>query len=99
MGRYNPKRVYCKTCFACNCVNRIRGAISAIGVDSSHIDFYLPTIVCRWSDSSFASECRLVARVNTVAFQGIDVIDVDVQVQIAAGLPAFTILFSFDPNS
>ena len=34
----------------------------------------------------------MVARVATVAFQGIDVLDVDVQVQIAAGLPAFTIV-------
>ncbi len=38
----------------------------------------------------------MVARVNTVAFQGIDVIDVDAQVQVAAGLPAFTMVFSFD---
>jgi hypothetical protein len=34
----------------------------------------------------------VVARVNTVAFQGIDVVDVDVQVQIASGLPAFSIV-------
>ncbi len=34
----------------------------------------------------------MVARVKTVAFQGIDVLDIDVQVQIAAGLPAFTIV-------
>lgn len=34
----------------------------------------------------------MVARVNTVAFQGIDVVDVDVQVQIAPGLPAFSIV-------
>ena len=33
----------------------------------------------------------MVARVNTVAFRGIDVVDVDAQVQMAAGLPAFTI--------
>ncbi len=32
----------------------------------------------------------MVARVNTVAFQGMDVIDIDVQVQMASGLPAFT---------
>ena len=32
----------------------------------------------------------MVARCNTVAFQGIDVLDVDVQVQMASGLPAFT---------
>jgi len=34
----------------------------------------------------------MVARVSTVAFQGIDVLDVDVQVQTSAGLPAFTIV-------
>ena len=33
-----------------------------------------------------------VARARTVAFSGIDVKDVDVQVQISAGLPAFTIV-------
>ncbi len=40
----------------------------------------------------------MVARVNTVAFQGIDVIDVDVQVHLASGLPAFTIAGPFNPN-
>jgi len=34
----------------------------------------------------------MVARVGTVAFQGIDVQTVDVQVQISNGLPAFTIV-------
>ncbi len=34
----------------------------------------------------------MVAHVNTVAFQGVDVVEVDVQVQIGAGLPAFTIV-------
>lgn len=34
----------------------------------------------------------MVARISTVAFQGIDVVDVDVQVQIGAGLPAFTLV-------
>ncbi len=34
----------------------------------------------------------MVARVNTVAFRGIDVVDVDAQVQMAAGLPAFTVV-------
>ena len=40
---------------------------------------------------SFVGEAppRMVARVNTVAFQGIDVLDVDVQVQMSPGLPAF----------
>ena len=34
----------------------------------------------------------MVARVNTVTFQGIRVLDVDVQVQMAAGLPSFTVV-------
>jgi len=34
----------------------------------------------------------MVARVNTVAFQGIDVVDVNVQVQIGGGLPALTLV-------
>jgi hypothetical protein len=33
-----------------------------------------------------------VARMRTVAFSGIDVKDVDVQVQISAGLPSFTVV-------
>ncbi|MFN3077633.1 MAG: magnesium chelatase domain-containing protein, partial [Alphaproteobacteria bacterium] len=34
----------------------------------------------------------MTAHVNTVAFQGIEVLEIDVQVQIAAGLPSFTIV-------
>ena len=34
----------------------------------------------------------MVARIKTVAFQGMEVQPIDVQVQIAAGLPAFTIV-------
>ncbi len=34
----------------------------------------------------------MVARVKTVAFRGIEVLEIDVQVRIAAGLPAFTIV-------
>ncbi|MBW7852418.1 MAG: YifB family Mg chelatase-like AAA ATPase [Rhodospirillales bacterium] len=34
----------------------------------------------------------MTARVATVAFQGIDVLDIDVQVQMAGGLPAFTVV-------
>jgi len=34
----------------------------------------------------------MVARVKTVAFQGIDVLDIDVQVQISSGLPSFQIV-------
>lgn len=35
---------------------------------------------------------RMAARIRTVAFSGIDVLPVDVQVQIASGMPAFTIV-------
>ena len=34
----------------------------------------------------------MVARVATVAFQGIDTLDIDVQVQMSGGLPTFTIV-------
>jgi magnesium chelatase family protein len=34
----------------------------------------------------------LVAHVNTVAFQGVDVVGIDCQVQMASGLPAFTVV-------
>ena len=34
----------------------------------------------------------MVARVGTVAFQGIDVVDVDVQVHISGGVPTFTVV-------
>ena len=34
----------------------------------------------------------MVARVNTVAFQGIEVVPVEAQVTIASGLPAFTVV-------
>lgn len=34
----------------------------------------------------------MVAHVGTVAFQGIDALAVDVQVQLASGLPAFTVV-------
>ena len=40
----------------------------------------------------------MVARVNTVAFLGMEVITVDVQVQMASGLPAFTILRANTPS-
>src|SRR5580698_8384799 len=35
---------------------------------------------------------RVVSRVRTVAFQGIEVLDIDVQVQILGGLPAFNLV-------
>ena len=34
----------------------------------------------------------MVSRIRTVSFQGIDVLDIDVEVQLASGLPAFTIV-------
>ncbi|MCC7165943.1 MAG: YifB family Mg chelatase-like AAA ATPase [Rhodospirillales bacterium] len=34
----------------------------------------------------------MIARVSTVAFAGIEVLEIDVQVQMAAGLPAFTLV-------
>jgi len=34
----------------------------------------------------------MVARVRTVAFSGVEVIDVDTQVTIASGLPAFNMV-------
>jgi magnesium chelatase family protein len=34
----------------------------------------------------------MVARTGTVAFRGVDVLDIDVQVQMSAGLPAFTVV-------
>ncbi|MCK9994375.1 MAG: hypothetical protein Dbin4_02895, partial [Alphaproteobacteria bacterium] len=34
----------------------------------------------------------MIARVYTVAFEGVDTREVDVQVQIASGLPAFTVV-------
>ncbi len=34
----------------------------------------------------------MTARISTVAFAGIDVLDIDVQVQLAGGVPAFTIV-------
>jgi magnesium chelatase family protein len=34
----------------------------------------------------------MLARINTIAFQGVDVQSIDVQVQISNGLPAFTIV-------
>ena len=42
---------------------------------------------------------RLVARVRTVAFQGIDVLPVDVQVQMGPGMPTFTLADTQDPDS
>ena len=34
----------------------------------------------------------MIARIQSVAFQGIQVVNVDVQVQVSSGLPAFTIV-------
>ena len=40
----------------------------------------------------------MVARVQTVAFQGIEAVSVDVQAQIAPGLVAFTIVKGINPS-
>jgi len=40
----------------------------------------------------------MAARINTVAFHGIDVLDVLVQMRMAPGLPAFTIDGSVYPD-
>ena len=48
--------------------------------------------------SAYKSVCHeaggltLVARVNTVAFQGIEVLDIDVQVQLSGGIVAFNVV-------
>ena len=34
----------------------------------------------------------MIATIKTVSFQGVDVLDVDVQVQLASGMPAFSIV-------
>ena len=34
----------------------------------------------------------VVARINTVAFNGLEILDVDLQIQLTSGLPAFTIV-------
>ncbi|MFV0625884.1 MAG: YifB family Mg chelatase-like AAA ATPase [Alphaproteobacteria bacterium] len=34
----------------------------------------------------------MLAKINTVAFNGLDILDVDLQIQISSGLPAFTLV-------
>ncbi len=40
----------------------------------------------------------MVARITTVAFSGVEVLDIDVQVQMGNGLPAFTTEWSQYPD-
>jgi magnesium chelatase family protein len=40
----------------------------------------------------------MVQRVSTVAFEGIEARAVDVQVQVAPGLPAFATVFNLTPE-
>jgi magnesium chelatase family protein len=40
----------------------------------------------------------MVQRVSTVAFEGIEARSVDVQVQVAPGLPAFAMVFTINPE-
>lgn len=61
--------------------------MASLGVRPMALD--APQTYNRRAKSKGAS---LVARVNTVAFLGIEVLDVDVQVQISTGLPAFAIV-------
>jgi hypothetical protein len=56
---------------------------------------YVPLMFLPSSPSSATVDCRgeggMVQRVSTVAFEGIEARAVDVQVQVAPGLPAFAI--------
>ena len=52
-----------------------------------------------WPSENSGGLHPVVARVSTVAFQGIDVLDVDVQVQTTSGLPVFTMLYRIDRYS
>ena len=49
--------------------------------------------------ASSSSSTLGLARSHTVAFSGIDVKDVDVQVQISAGLPAFMSKVQVSPEN
>jgi hypothetical protein len=48
-----------------------------------------PQVVPSIANSSIAAGGSMVQRVSTVAFEGIEARAVDVQVQVAPGLPAF----------
>jgi magnesium chelatase family protein len=52
------------------------------GIDSARV-FSLPSLKHRFA---------MVARIHTVAFQGIEVLPIEVQVQMASGLPAFILV-------
>ena len=41
----------------------------------------------------------MIARVSTVAFQGVDVLDIGIQVQMASGLPAKKGILEAGPRS
>lgn len=49
-------------------------------------------IICFASDVKAINLRRMVAHVKTVAFCGVEITDVEVQVHIASGLPSFTIV-------
>ena len=34
----------------------------------------------------------MLARINTITFNGLEILDVDLQIQVASGLPAFNIV-------
>ena len=67
------------------------GALQSM-VDPAAVDFQRLASGRVGTDRKPGGTGAMVARVNTVAFHGIDVRDIDVQVQMAAGLPAFTIV-------
>lgn len=59
-------------------------------IDPRHPAGYAETPLDAQQQATAAT--RMVSRIHTVAFQGIDVLDVDVQVQMSSGMPAFTIV-------
>ncbi len=46
----------------------------------------------RRPDAAPGGSSRMTARVSTVAFHGIDVLDIDVQVKVTGGIPAFAVV-------
>ena len=66
-----------------------------------HIQF-VPLMFLRKPPPSATFDCAargsMVQRVSTVAFEGIEARGVDVQVQVAPGLPAFAKVFTNNPE-
>src|SRR3546814_6939648 len=53
----------------------------------------------RQPQENFRPQPQMVARINTVAFAGVEVLDIDVQVQTGAGLPTFTVVGRSEENT